>query len=243
MNGMPFAIEPLVLIPGMMADARLFAPQITEFARTRAITVALPIGGDRVEIIAERMLPQLPQRFALAGHGLGGVVAMEILRRAPDRVSRVCLMSTSPLPESPAQASEREPQIIGARTGRLLEAVKSLVCADWMAPSSKRVALAHDIVQMGVELGGDLFVAQSRAMQRRQDMQAALRRYKAPALVLCGEADQLNPLKRQRIMAELMPSSQIQVVPYASHMLPLENPHAVNQAMGDWLALPDPRQS
>ena len=111
--------EPLVLIPGLMADARAFAAQLTVLSRERAVMVAPAMLGERVEEMASHLLDQLPRRFALAGHGLGGILAMELLRRAPDRVMRIALLDTQPLAETPQDAAAREMLIVKARAGRL----------------------------------------------------------------------------------------------------------------------------
>ena len=100
--------EPLVLLPDLMCDARLFGPQIADLSRDMAVMVAPLGGGERVEEVASGLLDVLPRRFALAGLGLGGVVAMELQRRAPDRVARMMLMNTSPLAETPQRAAEFE---------------------------------------------------------------------------------------------------------------------------------------
>ena len=104
--------EPLVLVPGMMCDARVFGPQIDAFSTDTAVMVAPITKGERVEEIASDLLEILPPKFALAGLSMGAIVAMELLRRAPGRVTRIALISSSPLPETPA---------IAARRGRLPE--------------------------------------------------------------------------------------------------------------------------
>ena len=111
--------EPVVFLPGLMCDARLFGPQIAELSSDRAVMCAPISQGERIEEIASDLLDVLPTKFALAGLSMGGIVAMEILRRAPERVTRIALMDTNPLPETPQAAAAREPQIIGARSGRL----------------------------------------------------------------------------------------------------------------------------
>ena len=116
--------EPLVLLPGMMCDARLFGPQIAELSAEMAVTVAPVTRGERIEEIASGLLDLLPKRFALAGLSMGGIVAMELLRRAPDRITRIALMGTNPLAETPVIAAAREPQIVKVRSGRLMEVMR-----------------------------------------------------------------------------------------------------------------------
>ena len=98
--------EPLVFLPGMMCDARLFGPQLAELSPKFTITVAPITKGQRIEEIASSLLDTLPRKFALAGHSLGGIVAMELLRRAPDRITRIALMATNALAETPQSASD-----------------------------------------------------------------------------------------------------------------------------------------
>ncbi|MEP4434474.1 MAG: alpha/beta hydrolase, partial [Hyphomicrobiales bacterium] len=111
--------EPLVLLPGMMCDARVFGPQVHAFSTDTAVMIAPVTQGERIEEIASHLLDTLPPKFALVGLGMGAIVAMELLRRAPNRVTRIALISASPLAETPAIASTREPMIVMARTDRL----------------------------------------------------------------------------------------------------------------------------
>ncbi|MVO16915.1 alpha/beta fold hydrolase [Parasedimentitalea huanghaiensis] len=228
--------DPLVLLPGMMCDARIFQPQIMALSTQVPVTVAPLIGGERIEDIAIQLLQQLPSRFALAGLSMGGIVAMEILRRAPERVSRLCLMSTSPLPDTPAQAATREPLIIGARTGRMDDVLRQSMLPEYLAPGPQRIEVLNLMHQMGMELGQALFVAQTRALQRRRDQQGTLRKCKVPTLILCGEYDQLTPVKRHEFLAELIPNASLQVITAAGHLPTLERPDVVNRVLAEWLA-------
>lgn len=228
--------DPLVLLPGMMSDARIFQPQIMALSTQVPVTVAPLIGGERIEDIAIQLLQQLPSRFALAGLSMGGIVAMEILRRAPERVSRLCLMSTSPLPDTPAQAATREPLIIGARTGRMDDVLRQSMLPEYLAPGPQRIEVLNLMHQMGMELGQALFVAQTRALQRRRDQQGTLRKCKVPTLILCGEYDQLTPVKRHEFLAELIPNASLQVITSAGHLPTLERPDVVNRVLAEWLA-------
>lgn len=230
--------EPLVLLPGMMCDARLFGPQLADLSRDQVVTVAPITQGDRVEEIASSILPLLPQRFALAGLSMGGIVAMEILRRAPERVTRIALMDTNALAETPASAAAYEPMIIGAKSGKLDQVMRDMMRPDFLAPGPHRPEVLAAFQQMARDLGPEVFVRQVRALQRRRDQQATLRKCKCPALVLCGEHDGLTPLKRHTFMAELIPYAHLTVIPEAGHLPTLENPAATNAALRDWLRMP-----
>jgi pimeloyl-ACP methyl ester carboxylesterase len=114
--------EPIVFIPGFMCDARAFLPQIVQLGATHACQVILPSGEETVERLAEVVLANAPVKFVAIGHGLGGDVVMDVLRRAPERVLRVVLISTDPLAEAPKAAAAREARIVAAKSGRLVQA-------------------------------------------------------------------------------------------------------------------------
>lgn len=228
-------IEPLVLLPGLMCDARLYRPQIEVFSRTRPVTVAPFSAGERIEEIASGLLDQLPHRFALAGLSMGGVVALELIRRAPERVSRLCLMATDAQADTPQMAASREDLIIGAQGGRLEEVMRKLVGSDTLAPGPQRIPILNGLLAMAQDLGVETFVRQMRALQRRPDQQAALRRIKVPTLVLCGAHDTLTPVKRHSFMAELIPGAELLVIEKAGHLPTLETPDLVNEALQTWL--------
>ncbi len=229
--------EPVVLLPGMMCDARLFHHQMLHLSRERAVTIAPITQGERIEEIASGLLDQLPKRFALAGLSMGGIVAMEILRRAPDRVTRICLMDTDALADTPQIAAAREPMIVGARAGRLDEVMKQAMRPEFLAPGPGRVAVLEQVMTMARDLGPEIFVRQSRALQRRPDQQGTLRKIRVPTLILCGAHDGLTPLKRHRFMAELIEGAELHVIEEAGHIPTLETPEAVTAALRDWLAM------
>jgi len=227
--------EPLVLLPGFMCDARLWGAQIE--ALSPSVSILMPSLGaaDNVEEMAGAVLGMAPKRFALAGHSLGAAVAMEILRRAPDRVSRIALMSTTCLAETPSYAADRETRIARVRAGRLDTVMQDEVPKFSLAPGPMRDQVAEFIVDMARAMGTEAYIRQSRAMQRRPDQQATLRRARLPALVICGEHDELVLPRRHEFMAELMPRARL-VKTTAGHLPSVEAPQAVNKALADWMA-------
>ena len=230
--------EPIVLLPGFMCDARVFGPQVAALSVDTPVMVMPAIGGERVEEIASAIVSATPQKFALAGIGFGGIIAMEVLRRAPDRVTRIALMDTTPLSETPPDAAARETRIIAARTGRLSEMMDEEIRRNGLAVSPYRkdvIALVHDMAQ---HLGGEVFAAQSRAIMRRKDQQSIMRRCKVPALVMCGAENAALPVKRHAFMAELIPHARLEVIKGAGYLPPLEQPESVINALRAWQKQP-----
>ncbi|WP_226688277.1 alpha/beta fold hydrolase [Ruegeria arenilitoris] len=231
-------IEPLVLLPEMMCDARLFEPQINSLSRHRAVMVAPISLGERIEEIASSLLDQLPRRFALAGSGMGGVVALELVRRAPDRVSRLCLMATDAQADTPQTAAAREELLVATKMGRLEEVMRRIISSNTLAPGPRRIPILNDLVAMALDLGPEVFERQIRALQRRPDQQSELRRIKVPTLVLSGAHDTLTPLRKHTFMSELIPGADLKVIDEAGHLPTLEAPDFVNDALTQWLSAP-----
>ncbi len=226
--------DPLVFLPGLMCDARVFSAQTTAFSPHVPVTVAPVTGGDRIEEIASRLLDALPRRFGVVGLSMGGIVAMEILRRAPDRVSRIALLNTNSLAETPQSAGDYEPVIIKLRSGGLEEAVDMVIRPDILAPGPGRGQVQASMRMMATHLGAKAIIRQVRAVQRRRDYQAVLRRCQAPALVLCGAHDRLTPVKRHELMADLMPHARLEVLDASGHLPVLEQPNEVTAALFEW---------
>ncbi|HBZ42663.1 MAG TPA: alpha/beta hydrolase [Maritimibacter sp.] len=230
--------EPVLLVPGMMSDARAFGPQIAHLSTNHVVQIANVSTGISIREIAAEVIHNAPPRFALCGLAMGGMVAMEILRRVPERVTRLCLISTSPHMETPDQAVWREPQIVKAQAGRLDEAMEDMLRADNFAPGPNRSATITTINAMGQDQGPDVFIRQSRALQRRPDAQKVLSRAQVPTLVMCGAHDRITPVKRHSFMAELIPWAELVVIDDAGHMPTLETPEKANIALAAWMELP-----
>ena len=230
--------EPLIFLPGLMCDARLFGPQIAAMSANLAVTVAPVTQGERIEEIASGLLDLLPRRFAMAGHGMGGAVAMEILRRAPNRISRLALISTHPLAETPQAAAEREPRLVRARAGRLREIYTEELPIDCLAPTPYRTEVYELALDMAEALGAETFIRQARALQRRRDQTTTLCNCKVPTLVLCGRHDGSCPVKRHESMAELVPYATLKVIEDAGALPTLEQPDEATSILMEWLKQP-----
>jgi pimeloyl-ACP methyl ester carboxylesterase len=199
------------------------------------ITHFLPIGADTMVQLARQLLREAPQRFALAGLSMGGILAMEVLAQAPDRVERLALLDTNPRAEAPEVQARREPQIARALRGGLERVMRDEMKPNYLAKGPGQKEVLDLCLDMALSLGPQVFADQSRALCDRADRQAALAAFKGPALVLMGAEDRLCPHDRHALMHELMPQSQLVVIDGAGHLPPLERPNETTVALRRWL--------
>ena len=225
-------MTPLVLIPGMMCDARMWGK--VPAALPCPIHHALPVQGKSIPGIASAILREAPERFALAGLSMGGIVAMEMLEQAPARIERLALLDTNPLAEAPEVQARRGGQIARALAGDLAGVMRDEMKPSYLADPDDRVTL--DLcMDMASSLGPEVFRCQSLALRDRADRTDTLRRFTRPALVLTGEHDRPCPRDRHDLMHSLMPQSRLVVIPQAGHLPPLERPAPTITALKEWL--------
>lgn len=228
-------MTPIVFLPGMMCDARLFAPQINALSGSHPVMCHPLVGHDTIEALAAQILATSPDQFALAGLSMGGIVAMEVLRQAPERVERVALLDTNPLAEKDEVKAKRIPQVEAAQNGELRRVMRDEMKPNYLADGPNLGAILDLCMAMATDLGPDVFVAQSHALQTRPDQSEVLSRYNGPALVLCGREDGLCPVERHELMHALLPNSELVIVENAGHLPTLEQPAQTNAALTRWL--------
>lgn len=232
----PRMSEPVVLIPGFMADARVFMPQIAQLGATRQIILLAPSMADTVEKVATDAAAHLPLRFAVIGHGLGGNIAIELLRRRPEAVSRIALIATDPLPEPPQLAAAQEALLVAAKTGHMTDCIAQMLPASALYDAPWRNEVLALVQDMAGTLGPDQFQRQLRAMQRRPDQQKTLRKAHVPTLIMAGEADIILPRRRAEFLAGMMPQGCLEIIAEAGHLPQLEQPEAVTRALETFLS-------
>jgi pimeloyl-ACP methyl ester carboxylesterase len=233
-------LPPLVLVPGLLCDPAVWEPQRAAFANRTSVFIPDHGTADSLERMAEQTLAAAPPRFALAGHSMGGRVALEILARAPERVERLALLDTGFEGLAPGDAGERE------RAGRLkllgiarergmremgIEWSKGMVHPQRLVDAPLMDAIL-DMIERAT-LG--VFAAQIEALLNRPDRTALLRRIAVPTLVLCGHDDAWSNLDRHRVLARHIPGSELVDIPECGHMSTMERPAEVNQALLAWL--------
>ncbi|MEG3089089.1 alpha/beta fold hydrolase [Sphingomonas sp. PB4P5] len=230
------APEPIVLLPGLLCDARIFRGQLAAFDTA----VMAPDYGDLDDLgaMAERVLAHAPGRFAMLGHSMGGRVALEVWRRAPQRVGRLALVSTG---VHPRRAGEQEKRHALRDLGRT-QGIAALVDA-WLPPmlgmaTAQDAGLVARLADMCRAAGMARYEAQEAALLARPEVLHLLPTIDCPVLVMVGSEDRWSPPEQHRAIAAAIPHAALVVIDGAGHMVPAEAPIAVNDALGDWLERP-----
>jgi pimeloyl-ACP methyl ester carboxylesterase len=231
-------MTPLLLIPGMMCDARMWGGLPAQLF-PREVGHCLPAQGDTVQVLATQVLADAPPRFALAGLSMGGIVAMEVLAQAPHRVTHLALLDTNPCAELPVVQASRARQIARALSGDLAGVLRDEMKPNYLHPGPDRAEILDLCMDMALSLGPETFACQSRALRDRPDQTATLAAFKGPALVLMGEGDKLCPRDRHDLMHALMPQSRLAIIPNAGHLPTLEQPAPTAFELLNWLARPE----
>ena len=227
--------EPLVLVPGLLCTGDLFADQVVAFSRQRQVLIADHTTADNLPDIARHILDHAPPTFALAGLSMGGYIAFEMLRQAPDRITRLALLDTNARADRPDQMKTRHVLMGAARSigvravqGMLL---KFLIHKDRLADRP----LTERVLRMADGIGVNAFVRQQLAILGRPDNRPFLKDIKCPTVLIVGAEDALTPVKVHEEMASLMPGARLVVIPHCGHLATMEQPAEVNAVLKDWL--------
>ena len=229
--------QPLILLPGLLCDAALWEPQLSKLADIADFFVADLTGHKTMKDMAASVLRDSPwKEFALAGLSMGGYVAQEIMRQAPQRVTRLALLDTRARPELAEETRRREQFMKLARSARGFTPVTNRMLPLMLHESRvKEAALVTIIREMAERTGVEGYIRQQKAIIARPDFRPLLPSIKCPTLVLCGRQDVLTPLQNSEEMARTIPHAKLVVVEECGHMSTLERPDAVNRAMRKWL--------
>lgn len=228
-------MTPTLLIPGLICTPELFAAQIPALWPHGPVTVASTLEGETIADIAAAVLRDAPARFALGGLSMGGYIALEIVRQAPERVMKLALLDTSARPDTPEQTEKRRGLIQraseGGYDGVLADILPNLLHPDHRADQT----LIGVMTRMGHVVGAEGFARQQGAIIGRIDSRPSLSAIAVPTLVLVGDQDGVTPPEHAREMADAIPGAKLVIVPDAGHVSTLEQPEAVNAALVDWL--------
>jgi pimeloyl-ACP methyl ester carboxylesterase len=230
----------LLLLPGLLCDRDVWAGQIAALGESLACIVPQYHGLDSIAAMAQRVLDEAPPRFALAGHSMGGRVALELVRTAPERISRLALLDTGYEARKAGEAGEQEAR----RRRHLVELARDrdmlAMGAEWVRGMVHPAHLADSalmarVLAMVERQTPEAHAAQIRALLERPDASDVLPQIRCPTLIACGREDAWSPLAPHQAMAALIPGSQLVVIEHCGHMSTMEQPAAVTAAMRRWL--------
>ncbi len=235
--------QALVLVPGLLCNQRLWRAQAAGLADVADVLVADMSRDGSMAAMAARVLAEAPERFALAGLSMGGYVAMEVVRRAPERVTRLALLDTSARADPPEAAARRRDMVDLVRRGRFRAVnerlLRSFVHEDRLGDG----ILVAEILAMTAEVGQEAFVRQQQAILGRRDSRPHLAAVSCDTLVLCGREDGLTPLGLSEEIAALVPGARLAVIEACGHLSPMERPLEVNAELRAWLGAGPPPQT
>jgi pimeloyl-ACP methyl ester carboxylesterase len=229
--------QPLVLLPGLLCDAALWDPQLSELADVADFFVADLTEQPSIGDMADSVLRDSPwKEFALAGLSMGGYVAQQIVHQAPQRVKKLALLDTRSQGELAEETVRRRQLMKLAQEGRNFAPVTNRMLPLMLHESRlKDAALVGVIREMAQRTGIDAYLRQQEAIIARPDYRAMLPSINCPTLVLCGRQDRLTPLYNSEQMAAAIPGAKLVVVEDCGHVSTLERPEIVNAALREWL--------
>jgi pimeloyl-ACP methyl ester carboxylesterase len=231
----PTTLQDLLLLPGLLCDAALWRAQIEGLADVARCRVADTTRDAGLGEMALRALADAPPRFALCGLSMGGYLALEIWRRAPERVLRLALLDTGARPDTEEQARRRRGLMALTRSGQF-KGVTPRLLPSLLHPAHLDGPLGFAVREMAERVGREAFLRQQQAILYRPDSRPTLPGIAVPTLVAVGEADVLTPPDLSEEMAAAIPGARLAVIPEAGHLPSMEQPDRTNALLREWLA-------
>jgi len=226
----------LVLLPGLVTDSRLWQHQAAALADIAHVSVGDLTKGHTIAEMAADILASAPsEQFALAGLSMGGYVALEIMRQAPERILALALLDTSARPDTPT-ALEKRSEAIELAEKNYQAVIEGLMPKQLHEAQLQDDALVSMIIDMAMSLGNKTFIRQQRAIAGRIDSLPSLSAIKCPTLILCGREDAITPIGLHQEMVTEIEGSGLCIVDDCGHLSALEQPSRVNEALTQWLA-------
>lgn len=226
-------MDQLILIPGLAGNAAMWRAQQQALAAWRPVVTDVHMRADSIPAMATALLLEHAGQLVLCGASMGGMVAMEAARQAPERIAGLALVGTDARPDAPEMTALRQAAIAQFEAGRVREVIEPNVAFAFHPDNAQ--ALAAPYLEFVLEAGAGQLIRQNRAVIARADARAWLPQVRCPVLVVCGEADVLTPPERSREIAALAPRSELVLVPGAGHMVTMEQPEFVSRTLAEWL--------
>lgn len=224
----------LVLVPGLICDAAVWQHQVAHLEDIAHATIPSVDAHETMADMARSVLDEAPDRFALAGFSMGGYIALEVLRQAPERVTRLCLVDTSARTDTPGKRAWREKAIADCARGQYRDVIAAMFSI-LLHPDHQREPLLGSVRNMAERIGADVYVRRQRAQMTRSDSRELLASTPISVRVICGRQDAMSSYAEHAEMAQAAPRGRLSIIEECGHMAPIERPHAVSALMRDWL--------
>ena len=221
----------LVFVPGLLCTDALFQPQIDALSASHSIHIAQTTDCETIDQMVEYMLDSVSGEIIVIGLSMGGYVAQEAARIAPDRISAIALLSTSAQPDDEARKRQRHELIKLSKIGRFKGVTPRLLPRFLSAEALEDEAMCQTVMDMAAEIGQKHFTSQQYAIMARRDQRPYLPSFHKPSLVLCGMADELTPPQLSDEMVGLLPRAELVLLDKIGHLSSLEAPEEVTQAI------------
>jgi pimeloyl-ACP methyl ester carboxylesterase len=231
-------MKTLYLLCGILCDPVVWRAQARQLESRYDVRVVSFLAQDSMEAMAAHVLSDAPPSFALAGHSMGGRVALEVCRRAPERVERLALLDTGYEAAVDGEA-ERRAVLVNQALRKGIDSIAATWALPMLAPGHRTdTELVQTILSMVGRMSGEIYAAQTRALLSRPDATSVLESLSCPTLILCGKEDGWSPPARHEQMAQLVPHSRLRLIDDCGHMSMMEQPEAILSALEEWLVLP-----
>lgn len=219
----------LVLLSGLLSNQQLWLHQMRHLADIAAIQVISP-SQNTPEKMIRAILDEAPPQFALAGHSMGGWLALEIMRAAPSRVSQLCLLNTTARMDSEEKRIRRQEMILQAEGGRFLDIVEAMVEKFVFNPLVKQ-----EVENMFLDVGKEVFIHQQQAMIKRRECQSILPKIRCPTFIIHAVQDKNFSFEEHQELADQIQDAKLAIVEDSGHMSPIEMPQAITALLRLWL--------
>jgi pimeloyl-ACP methyl ester carboxylesterase len=226
----------LVLVPGLLCSKALWEGQIEALSDVANILVADAASAPSMAEIAANILAKAPETFALAGLSMGGAIALEILRQAPERVERVAFLDANPGQDTEEKRARRHELIELCDQGDFRDITAALMPLLIHPDRNDDTALVEAIFNMAEDVGPAGFKNQQSALIERIDSVPGLGDIKCPTLVVVGRQDILTPLELSQEIANGIPGAELVIIENCGHMSTMERPVEINAVLRNWLS-------
>lgn len=230
-------MKTIFLLAGLLCDEEVWQAQARELRKRHDVRIASFADCDSIAAMAAQVLDRAPRRFCLAGHSMGGRVALEIYRQAPQRVERLALLDTGCHPAAPHEVESR-----GVLVRQALAEGIDAIAETWALPmiadgNRTNAKLVGRVLAMVHRMSGQIYARQTRALLARPDATPVLAEIRCPTLLLCGKQDAWSPPPRHEAMAAAIPHARLRLIDDCGHMSTMERPAEVLAALEEWLQM------